>query len=302
MDDRALLAAPHLTIVSGEPDFELRRIEQVIEHRATVDGRSDLERLLGRLLAAAESSQVAPKTLDLVGHTRSSASLITLGDWVLDAASSTVTAFFRELADHDVLPRLGVHALRLLGCNSAGSDHGRATICRLSELLGLEVYGASQLLYAGHWGPEGFRDCWRFLLTSSRDLRCGCASTVAAPIGAPYPRNFDIDALPASSLAALAEHRPLRIASVAAARQILKLVRRAEGASMPGLLTAPICELALPAAAPGEYHIAHVLLGGAFLRFYPDGMAASGIVYPVDDASALCSIVAGLAPVFWLTR
>lgn len=60
---------------------------------------------------------------------------------------------------------------------------------------------------------------------------------------------------------------------------------------MPGLLTTPVCELALPSAVPGAYHIAHVLLDGAFLRFYPDGPTAPGVVYPIDDALALRRII-----------
>jgi hypothetical protein len=304
VDLGALLAQPHLTVVSGEPDGELRRIEQLISHRATVDGRADLEALLGELLDAAGSRPVACKTLDLIGHTRADDCLVTLGQWVIDIANATVSAFFRGLADHDVLPRLGVTALRLLGCHSAETDRGRATLLGLRDLLGLEVYGARQVLYAAHYGPQGFRDCWDFLLVGASELAPDAGEHDATPAGDPYPRMLDIDALPAVVLRERdvpGQRGALIVASAVAAREILRLIRRAEGARMPGLLTAPLHELALPAAAPGSYHVAHVLLDGEFLRFYPDGMAATGVVYPVDDAAELRRVVAGLSPAAALT-
>jgi hypothetical protein len=172
MPYRTLLDECHLSVVSGQADFELRHLEGIIEQHVTVHGRGDLEALLGRLLIErGRVDAIVPKTLDFIGHSRAAASLLTLGDWVIDARSPTVTAFFRELADHDVLPRLGIHALRLLGCKTADTGQGRATICTLSDILGLDVYGTNHLLYDAHYGPHGFRDDWKFLLVCSSDLR-----------------------------------------------------------------------------------------------------------------------------------
>jgi len=297
MDDRTLLAQPHLTIVSAEPDFDLQHIAQIVVHSVAIAHREALEVLFSRLLAEVErSAVVAPKTLDLIGHTRSSASLLTLGDWMIDLANPATITFFRELADHEVLPRLGVRTLRLLGCNTAGTAQGRATIGKLGELLGLEVCGTNQLLHAGHYDAGGFRDCWSFLLVGTRELRQDTSRCPSKPAGDPYPRVLDLDALPAVPLGPHASPYPRRIASAQAAREILQLVRHREGAPLPGLSIAPTCELALPSATPDAYHVAHILLDGEFLRFYPDGMATSGIAFPVDDVTALCRIVATLCP------
>jgi len=297
-DVRALLTQPHLSVVSGEPDFGLRGIAQTIGHPVMVEGRIELEILLGQLLGEVDrGATVARKTLDLIGHTRTSGALLALGDWVIDVASPTTTAFFRGLADHAVLPRLGVHAVRLLGCNTAITAAGRATIRKLAEVLELEVWGASQLLCSAHWGADGFRREWGFLLAEAGQLTAEGAAPPSAgsrPPAEPYPRVLDVDALPAIALAPSA--LPRRIAEVAEARQILQLVRRREGAIMPGLLAAPSVELALPARALGTYHVAHVLLGGEFLRFYPDGMASQGIVFPIEDAAALRHLVNALLP------
>ena len=303
MDERGLLSQPHLTVISGEPDSELRLIEQVVTHSVTVDGRVELEVVLAGLLAEVErSGTVTPKTLDLVGHTRSHASVVALGDWLIDLANPTAAACFRGLADHQVLPRLGVHTLRLLGCNSAGTAHARATICELGDLLALEVYGSKQLLSAAHYDADGFRDCWRFLLVAASELRREPRVGGAAPAGVLYPRALDVDALPAVTLGPPAGPYPRRIASAQAARQILELVRRGAGAPMPGVVTAPAYEVALPSTTPGAYHVAHVLFEGEFLRFYPDGMAAAGVVFPVDDVDALRRVVDGLGPDPELTR
>jgi len=294
---RALLARPHLTVVSGEPDFDLRQIARIIAGSEIVDGRGQLEDLLGRLDAEIErAAAVTPKTLDLIGHTRSRSSLVTLGDWMIDASNPATVTVFRGLADREVLPRLGVHALRLLGCSSAGTAQGRATICTLADLLGIEVYGSRELMSAGHYDAGGFRDCWSFLLVSASELRRAASGGGMVPAKHRYPRVLDLDALPAITLGARPAGCPRRIASAQAAHQILQLVRRLEGASMPGPAATPTCELALPSAMPDAYHIAHVLFDGAFLQFYPDGMAASGIGFPTEDAGALCRIIAALEP------
>jgi hypothetical protein len=60
---------------------------------------------------------------------------------------------------------------------------------------------------------------------------------------------------------------------------------------MPGLLTSPRCEVALPSQHTGCYHRVQVLLDGEFVRVYPDGANAPGIVYPVDDPYALKNLV-----------
>jgi hypothetical protein len=296
---RELLARAHLSVISAEPDHELDQIAQAVTGSVRVGGRAELEGLFGRLLAATGgggAATIAPKTLDLLGHSTARTGQLRLGDWVIDAASPEVTALFRELADRDVLPRLGIHAVRLLACRTAETAEGRATICRLAEILGVAVYGTSHLLYGVHYDAHGFRDIWEFLLVSSADLQRPARTAARAPNAGPWPRTLEIDALPASPLDARATPWPQRMATPTAVRQILQLIRRDAGAPMPGRAMPPSCELALPSATPGAFHIAHVLLEGMFVRVYPDGTDAPGVVYPVDDARQLQQITEGLSP------
>src|SRR5262249_15187341 len=94
---------------------------------------------------------------------------------------------------------------------------------------------------------------------------------------------------------------PRRLATEAAAREILRLIRRDAGARMPGLTAVPSCELALPSMTRGTYHLMHVLFDGAFVRCFPDGTMMPGVVYPVDDAARLCLVVGDL-PLVDVTR
>jgi hypothetical protein len=63
---------------------------------------------------------------------------------------------------------------------------------------------------------------------------------------------------------------------------------------MPGPPAPPSVELALPLPCAEAYHLAHVVLDGGFLRFYPDGMARDGVLFPIDDREALRRIIADL--------
>jgi len=290
MDHRALLAGPHVSVVSAEPDAVLQGIARAIGRVVTVDGPAALEAALSHLAGEAARPPGAARTLDLIGHTRTAASLLSLGDWRIDAADPATVAAFRGLADRAVLPRLGIRAVRLLGCHSAGTERGRDTICRLAELLGVEVAGMRELLHVGHFGPGGFGDEWSFLLARASELR----APPAEPPGPPGPRVLELAALPAIGLEAHAAPCPRRIASADAAHRILALVRPAAGACMPGAPAPPSVELALPLPHAEAYHLAHVVLDGSFLRLYPDGMARPGVLFPVDDREVLHRIIAGL--------
>lgn len=284
-----LLAQPRLSVLSRSADTELIEIHSLIERPLLVEGRAELEELFGQLLAA--NAPATPKTLDLIGHSTAGHSLLVLGDWVLDAASPTVTAFFRELAEQDVPARLGIQAVRLLGCLTADTGHARWTICTLADILGIEVLGSRDLLFSAHYNRGGFADDWQFLLLGSRDLRGERAYTDVLARGEPHPRVLDIDGLPAEPLAVFHDRWPHRIANGDQAHALLRLIRRRDGATMPGLLAKPMCEIALPAPEPGRYHRAQVLLDCQLIRVYPDGPDRAAVVYPVMDPHALRIIV-----------
>jgi len=286
----------HISVVTRHADAELARIQNLLEHRLLVDGRADLEVLFGALIAAVEEADLTPppKTLDLIGHSVPGTSLLQLGEWIIDASSPTVTAFFRELADFNILPRLGIHAVRLLGCNTACTEAGKRTLLSLSDILGMEVWGTSNMTFANHYTANGFNPDWRFLLVSATDLREREEANAGNVRPDPYPRALDLDGLPALPIITSTPW-PRRLVDRNSAREILRLVRRDEGGTMPGLLASPSCELALPSARPNAYHFAQILLDENFVRVYPDPHQP-GVLYPVSEPKTLRSIVDALPP------
>jgi hypothetical protein len=286
-----LLDQPHLSIIGASHDCELDQIASTVERSIVVDGRAQLESTLCELLSYARPG--ASKTLDLIGHSTMSTSLLVLGEWVIDARSPTVTAFFRELAEQEVLPRLGITAVRLLGCLTADTAHGKWTIAALADVLGVEVYGTTGLLLASHYDRDGFADARRYLLASATDLRTN--GVVPRPLDRGEPSGFvlDVDALPPRPLDT-SRSWPVHVASHEEARELLYLVRRRDGSQIPGLQAAPDCEIALPSQEPGRYHLIQVMLDAEVVRVHPRG-AEHGIVYPVDDPFTLRQLIASLA-------
>ncbi|CAN5852414.1 hypothetical protein BH11MYX3_BH11MYX3_04370 [soil metagenome] len=274
---RRLLIRPRISIVTSHPDAEVSRLQALLGDHLQADGRSALEVLLGQLFYAVGDIVPTPKTLDLIGHATSDG-LLRIGDWVLDAETAPVSAFFRGIADNEVLPKIGVTALRLLGCSTAVSTRARTTMKILSELLGLEVYGTTAPIYSLHYDEAGFSHQWRFLLSAAS----AAPSWPVQDAGTPKPtrRALDIDALPT---VAIGEARawPRHVVSGELARTLLELIDRTQGAQMPGLLAIPSHDIALPSGRADRCHIAEVILDGQFLRVYPDGDDQPGIVYPV---------------------
>jgi hypothetical protein len=271
----------HLSFISRSDDAELRDIEGRVEGAIAVDGRADLEGALCDLLAAGAPS--APRTLDLIGHSTEGTSLLVMGDWVIDATSLTVTAFFRELAEQNVVARLGIEAVRLLGCATAVTEHGRWTVCALAELLGVEVVGTTAPLLASYYESTGFSHDRRYLLTSASELRTGGAITRPQAAIRSTRHVLDIDRLPAVRLG---EPRPwpVHVVSTEQARELLALIHRDDGAPA-AFETAPSCELALPSPDRGRYHRIEVLRDGELVRVEP------GTVYPVADPVAFRALV-----------
>lgn len=286
-----LLAQPHLSVIGAFADAELAAIRQTIPHAIAVEGRADLELLLGRLLD--EPVAPTPKTLDLIGHTTAGKSLLVLGDWIIDATNKSVLSFFRGLADQDVPRRLGIKAVRLLGCTSADTAHGRWTVCALADALGVEVYGTTGLLLASHYDHTGFRHDARYLLASSTQLRDGSAAPRALDRGLHDPHALDLDSLPGAPLPARAW--PVRVPDRDEAKALLRLIRRRDGSVLPGLQASPSCEIAFHAGDGCSYYLMQVLLDGELVRVYPRGRDDHGLVYPVDDPYAFGKLLGQLS-------
>lgn len=278
-----------LSLIARDADDQLRRVRDVISQRVMVDGRADVEHVLSNL--ARDANEPTPRTLDLIGHSTPDRSLLILGDWVIDGTSSKVLSFFRGLVDEGVFARLGITAIRLLGCETAASATGRVTLTTLSEITELEVFGTSQMIDETSYATDGFHN--DHVLVSSSDLRSEPITTLVKRGGEPFQRVLDIEMLPASPLGPRPGY-PRRLAELADARTVVSLIRRAEGAQMPGMFGVPTCEIGLPSGKPNWWHLIQVLLDGEFVRVFPDGEDRPGVLFPISDAKQLRELIATL--------
>jgi hypothetical protein len=105
-----------------------------------------------------------PVTLDLVGHSTMGHHLLRLGDTAIDMLDRTVAGFFADLAATGALSRLGITAVRLLGCETAVTEAGRRTLRLLTATLRVPVYGTSKPLMKSHSDAAGFSSAFSHLL------------------------------------------------------------------------------------------------------------------------------------------
>src|SRR4051812_47174023 len=96
------LAKSQISIITSRTDAEVARLQAKIDEPLHGDTRGQIEDILGQLAHAGAAP--TPKTLDLIGHATSDG-LFRIGSWVLDGTSPKVTAFFRGLAESEILPR-----------------------------------------------------------------------------------------------------------------------------------------------------------------------------------------------------
>lgn len=279
----SLLSGTSVSLISSPYDSELQAIAAKLAYSAPICGRGDVEVVLCELLAITSPAVTPHRTLDLIGHS-SPEGVLRLGSWVIDGAKPQVTAFFRELADLDVMRRLGVRALRLLGCETAKTALGRSTVCALAEILGIEVLGTRVMVGAAHYTPNGFSNDCMYALVAATELRGSC-SPLPSLHGEPYRRTLDIGALPASPMAV--RTWATATATTEQAREIVRLIGRNDGAYMPGLPSEPAFEIGLPSTSKlGWYHTLQLVLDGAFVRVFPDNNGP-GVVFPVSDPTRL---------------
>ena len=277
----------HLCFLSGGKDPESVHLRAMMPDAVPIADRCELEARLCTMLDGDAHAAATPKTLDLVGHVTSD-KLFAIGDWAIDTDDRSVLAFFRGLAEHDVLPRLGIHALRLLGSLTGATSRGIAALRALASVLGVEVYGTTELIYARHFDRTGFT-------AVSSLVRSGDDPTSSPPLPPAFSdrRELTIDELPTRTLE---PGEPVAVASRDHAHALLRVIARKAGAVMPGLLARPYCKLALPSTTANAFYRIDVLLAGDYVRTYPAGPSKPGVVFPVRDPHAALQIIDELRP------
>ena len=121
-------------------------------------------------------------TLDLIGHSTRGHRLLRLGRTPIDMLDPHVAGFFRALARDQLLTRLHVTAVRLLGCETAVTDAGQRTLRMLSHTLRLPVFGTCKPLLKSHSNSAGFDPTFAHILIEAAATRAGHG---AGPVRSP---------------------------------------------------------------------------------------------------------------------
>ena len=245
-----------------------------------VAGSSDELRLLFQDLLACHA-EPTQKTLDLIGHSTTAYSLLTLGHWVIDGEDPEGLTFWRELATDHVLPRLGITAIRLLGCATALGRRGRATMHALAEVLAVPVYGTIDLVTSSCYGPGGFAPERRYLLRSNRQLERRAS---------PEHARQTTQVARAPSPSCPRPGRDTRVATAAQARRILDLLQLDRGAPIVGAHS-PNCEISVQASPQQTTEHLEILWEGRLVCVRSHGSGSRAIAYPVSDHHALVRLV-----------
>jgi hypothetical protein len=111
-----------------------------------------------------------PVTLDLIGHATRGHRLLRLGQTPIDMLDPHVAGFFATLARDQLLTRLHVTAVRLLGCETAVTDAGQRTLRMLSQTLRLPVFGTTKPLLKSHSNSAGFDPAFAHILIEATAL------------------------------------------------------------------------------------------------------------------------------------
>ena len=168
----------HIHVSASPADGELARLVERVANNRPIEQLAGLRRLLDRLRGCHRCVPGAERrTLDLLAHATPDR-LLQLGTSVLDPRRPDVRRLFQEMAQDEVLPGLGIHELRLLGCETALSRAGQAAIRALSDILGVRVVGTVRPVYAAYFGATGLHARYEGMLCDADclpDLRSQAA-------------------------------------------------------------------------------------------------------------------------------
>jgi hypothetical protein len=308
-----------LSIISTGTDDQITAVSDKVEGEQRAQ---DSAAMIQCLAGAIGTSASAFNTLDLIGHSIAPKNYLRIGAWVIskqdtdykdqDHNDDDMMAFVKDQLAPKLL-QLNIRSLRLLGCGTATTNEGFATMHSLAAALTAAmqapfvVYGTNDLLFLEDFGPGG--------LISESKLRPSNASGPAARLV--FTRQSFLAhqvPVPLTSQMMLAEPLladarvpwPISIMSDGLSQQIWSLIEPDVAWSLPGLLAQPQRELLLPiqsiASRPAGVRIAgarstrgdgvtsnlfyrvQILLGHQLVRVLPSEQQLSAMALPAVDS------------------
>jgi len=258
MADCKKLRDPHLNVAPPVSRGEGAKLLDIVGNEESVTRLDGLRRFLDEL-ATCKRLRRPPglrRTLDLIAHS-DQWRLLHLGESVIDPNEDGVRQFFEEMATEEILKRLDVSELRLLGCETAMSPQGQEAIRLLTDILGVPVLGTTKLVYAAHFDEKGFKDRYERLLCDASNLPELDAERIQwpkdpLPALAPPFEPESLETLPAGALPKVSWPRigeraetPPNSQNRRDVQALTDILAGSEGRVMPRMLARPRCELLL---------------------------------------------------------
>jgi hypothetical protein len=138
-----------INLSSVNDDGELTRIQAVTTTSRLISDKAEFA------IWVAGAPAGPPASLDIIAHTTKRGAL-RLGDWEIDVGlDPELPKFFAERKA--CLLGMGVKQVRLLGCGTAGSELGLATLRALTHVLGpeIDVLGTRTTLNRSDFDQDG---------------------------------------------------------------------------------------------------------------------------------------------------
>ena len=278
-------ALPHINVSGVDARGPLATVQQAVSGAALVGSLSGLHRfLLDMQRCRPITESLTESTLDLIGPSTGTG-LLQLGGTVIDSAAAPVLDLFARIGDEQLLQRLGIRELRLIGSRTAVEPAGQDTIKRLAHVLGVTVRGATSLVFRDHFREHGFDWDLDQHLVDERSLPARSTALWSDDTSAPRAREFAFDRITIVRESALPPVRWPRflIPRGFDIKSLSSQIRSGEGRSLPGLLAQPRCELLIPAGRlldENRYRVVEVLFNWEAVRILGSDQP-DGAVYPI---------------------
>jgi len=281
-------ALPHISVAGLEEPAALAE-QPVIAGLARVDSLVGLHRLLTDLVRIAPTHAA---TLDLIGPSTGTG-VLQLGRSAIDATNPAVLDLFEAIGEEQLVHRLAIRAVRLLGARTATEQLGQDTLRRLRQFLGVPVLGTTSLLSRTSFGEHGLD---RALDNELVDDRAAPArKPVVLPTTAPRTRPFGFDAVGIVKESALLPVTWPRFVVPRGfdLKTLTNQIRAGDGQALPGLLALPRCELLIPAGRMlGEerFRVLEVLFNWELVRVQGPTLPEAA-TYPVVSPQRFTRLV-----------
>jgi hypothetical protein len=294
-------ALPHINVSGTAPPGDrdagayVPGSDAVAGAQASINGLVRVDSIAGLHRFLVDLTRTPPAhaaSLDLIGSSMGTG-VLRLGRSTIDATVPEVLDVFEAIGQEQLLPRLGIRVVRLVGARTATEQVAQDTLRRLRQFLGVPVLGTTSLVTRDDFTEDGFDRSLDCAFVDDRGAG-GPRKPVVLPPATTPARSFGFDAIGIVRESALPKVPWPRfvVPRTFDLRQLSNQVRDA-GHAIPGLLALPRCELLLPAgrmAGEERFRVIEVLFNWELIRIHGPSLPG-GAIYPVVSSQRFTRLV-----------